>query len=111
MVQSDQRAAGLDHQMQLVVGAGLSPSTVPKIEQGRRNVSTKMLWPVTDALERLGVDVTQNGRTRSHAVGPGLSHMTFEGEGCWRSRGWPLNAGFSVEALPCKGLSPVLPRS
>jgi len=44
------------------------------------------------------------------ADGAGLSHMTLEGEGCWRSRGWPLNAEFSVEALPWKSLSPALPR-
>jgi len=41
----------------------------------------------------------------------GLSHMTVEGEGCRECRGWPLNVGFSVEALPWKSSSPALPRS
>ncbi len=60
--------AGLD-QFQLATGAGLSPSTISKIEQGRKNVRQDTLRAVNQALERLGVDVTQNGRTGHHAVG------------------------------------------
>ena len=60
--------AGLD-QHQLAAAAGLSPSTISKIEQGRKNVRQETLRAVGEALERLGVDVTQNGRTGHHAVG------------------------------------------
>ncbi len=60
--------AGLD-QEQLAVEAGLSPSTVSKIELGKRNVRPVTLRAVMQALDRLGVDVTQNGRTGHHAVG------------------------------------------
>jgi len=60
--------AGLD-QEQLAGEACLSPSTVSKIEQGRRGVRMATLRAVQDALERLGVDVAQNGRTGHHAVG------------------------------------------
>ncbi|MBD0275442.1 MAG: helix-turn-helix transcriptional regulator [Acetobacteraceae bacterium] len=60
--------AGLD-QHQLAAAAGLSPSTISKIEQGRKNVRRETLRAVGEALERLGVDVTQNGRTGHHAVG------------------------------------------
>ncbi len=60
--------AGLD-QERLAAEAGLSPSTVSKIEQGRRGVRMATLRAVQDALERLGVDVAQNGRTGHHAVG------------------------------------------
>ena len=60
--------AGLD-QEQLAVEAGLSPSTVSKIELGKRNVRPITLRAVMQALDRLGVDVTQNGRTGHHAVG------------------------------------------
>ncbi len=60
--------AGLD-QEQLATEAGLSASTVSKIEQGRRNVREETLRAVQQALERSGVDLTQNGRTGHHAVG------------------------------------------
>jgi transcriptional regulator with XRE-family HTH domain len=60
--------AGLD-QEQLAVEAGLSPSTVSKIEQGRRKVREATLRAVSQALERRGVDLTQNSRTGHHAVG------------------------------------------
>ncbi len=59
---------GLD-QEQLAAEAGLSPSTVSKIEIGKRNVRSDTLQAVVQALDRLGVDVTQNGRTGHHAVG------------------------------------------
>ncbi len=64
--------AGLD-QEQLAVAAGLSPSTVSKIELGKRNVRPVTLRAVMQALDRLGVDVTQNGRTGHHAVGTSYS--------------------------------------
>ncbi len=60
--------AGLD-QIELAAAAGLSPSTISKIEQGRKDVRQDTLRAVSQALERLGVDVTQNGRTGHHAVG------------------------------------------
>ncbi len=60
--------AGLD-QFQLAAEAGLSPSTISKVEQGRKNVRQDTLRAVSQALDRLGVDVTQNGRTGHHAVG------------------------------------------
>lgn len=60
--------AGLD-QFQLAAAAGLSPSTISKIEGGRNNVRPATLRAVGQALEQLGVDVTQNGRTGHHAVG------------------------------------------
>lgn len=60
--------AGLD-QIQLAAAAGLSPSTISKIEQGRRNVRQETLRAVSQALESLGVDLTQNSRTGHHAVG------------------------------------------
>lgn len=60
--------AGLD-QHQLAAAAGLSPSTISKIEQGRKNVRADTLRAVAQALERLGVDLTQNSRTGHHAVG------------------------------------------
>ena len=60
--------AGLD-QFQLAAAAGLSPSTISKIEGGRKNVRQATLRAVGEALERLGVDVTQNNRTGHHAVG------------------------------------------
>ena len=60
--------AGLD-QFQLAVESGLSPSTISKIEQGRKNVRQDTLRAVSQALERLGIDITQNGRTGHHAVG------------------------------------------
>ena len=60
--------AGLD-QHELAAAAGLSPSTISKIEQGRKNVRQNTLRAVSEALERLGVDLTQNGRTGHHAVG------------------------------------------
>ena len=59
---------GLD-QEQLAAEAGLSASTVSKIEIGKRNVRADTLRAVIQALDRLGVDVTQNGRTGHHAVG------------------------------------------
>ena len=60
--------AGLD-QEQLAAEAGLSPSTVSKIERGRRDVRAETLRAVQEALERLGVDVTQNRRTGHHSAG------------------------------------------
>lgn len=60
--------AGLD-QFQLAAAAGLSPSTISKVEQGRKDVRQGTLRAVNEALERLGVDLTQNGRTGHHAVG------------------------------------------
>jgi transcriptional regulator with XRE-family HTH domain len=60
--------AGLD-QIQLAAAAGLSPSTISKIEQGRKNVRQETLRAVSRALETLGVDLTQNSRTGHHAVG------------------------------------------
>ena len=60
--------AGLD-QEQLAAEAGLAPATVLKIENGRHGVHATTLSAVQDVLERLGVDVTQNGRTGHHAVG------------------------------------------
>ena len=60
--------AGLD-QLQLAAAAGLSPSTISKIEQGRNSVRQDTLRAVGEALERLGIDITQNRRTGHHAVG------------------------------------------
>ena len=60
--------AGLD-QLQLAAAAGMSPSTISKIEQGRKNVRQDTLRAVGQALEALGVDLTQNSRTGHHAVG------------------------------------------
>ena len=60
--------AGLD-QFQLAAAAGLSPSTISKIEAGRKNVRAGTLRAVKQALEGLGVDLTENGRTGHHAVG------------------------------------------
>ncbi|MFT8243507.1 helix-turn-helix domain-containing protein [Roseomonas sp. BN140053] len=60
--------AGLD-QHQLAEAAGLSPSTISRIELGRRNVRQDTLRAVSTALERLGIDLTQNNRTGHHAVG------------------------------------------
>ena len=60
--------AGLD-QHQLAAAAGLSPSTISKIEQGRKNVRQDTLRAVGRALEGLGIDLTQNPRTGHHAVG------------------------------------------
>ena len=59
--------AGLD-QSQLAAAANLSPSTISKIELGRRNVRGETLRAVREALERLGVDLTQNRRTGHHAA-------------------------------------------
>ena len=59
---------GLD-QEQLAAEAGLSSSTVSKIELGKRNVRSDTLRAVVQALDRLGVDVTQNERTGHHAAG------------------------------------------
>ena len=56
-------------QEQLAAEAGLTPSTPSKIENGRHSVRSTTLQAVQDALERLAVDVTQNGRTGHHAVG------------------------------------------
>ena len=60
--------AGLD-QLQLAAAAGVSPSTISKIEQGRKNVRQDTLRAVSQALEALGVDLAQNSRTGHHAVG------------------------------------------
>jgi transcriptional regulator with XRE-family HTH domain len=60
--------AGLD-QHQLAAAAGLSPSTISKIEQGRKNVRQDTLRAVARALEGMGIDLTQNDRTGHHAVG------------------------------------------
>ena len=70
MVAAARMLARLD-QEQFATDAGLSASTstVSKIEQGRRNVREETLGAVQQALERSGVDLTQNGRTGHHAVG------------------------------------------
>lgn len=60
--------AGLD-QSQLAAAAGLAPSTISKLEGGRKNVRPDTLRAVSHALERLGVDLTENSRTGHHAVG------------------------------------------
>ncbi len=60
--------AGLD-QHQLAAAAGLSPSTISKIEQGRKSVRQDTLKAVARALEGLGIDLMQNDRTGHHAVG------------------------------------------
>ena len=60
--------AGLD-QHQLAAAAGLSPSSISKIEQGRKNVRQETLRAVNRALEGLGVDLTQNSQTGLHAAG------------------------------------------
>ena len=60
--------AGLD-QHQLAAAAGLSASTISKIEQGRKSVRQDTLRSVGRALEGLGIDLTQNDRTGHHAVG------------------------------------------
>ena len=60
--------AGLD-QHQLAAPSGLSPSTISKVEQGRKNVRQDTLRAVARALEGLGIDLTQNNRTGHHAVG------------------------------------------
>ncbi len=60
--------AGLD-QHQLAAAAGLSPSTISKLEQGRKNVRQGTFRAVSQALEQLGVDLTQNTRTGHHSVG------------------------------------------
>ncbi len=60
--------AGFD-QHQLAAAAGLSPSTISKIEQGRKNVRQDTLRAVARALEGVGIDLTQNNRTGHHAVG------------------------------------------
>ena len=68
MIAAARMLAGLD-QVQLATAAGLSPSTISKIEQGRKNVRQETLKAVGRALEGFGVDVTQNSRTGHHAVG------------------------------------------
>ena len=57
------------NQEQLAAEAGLAPSTVSKTENGRHGVRATTLRAVQDALDGLGIDVTQNGRTGHHAVG------------------------------------------
>ena len=59
--------AGVD-QEQLAVEAGLSASTVSKIELGRRKVRPETLHAVIQALDRLGIDVIQNSRTGHHGA-------------------------------------------
>ena len=68
VVAAGRMLAGLD-QEQLAVEAGLSSSTVSNIEQGHRPVRAQTYRAVVQALDRLGVDVTQNGRTGHHSVG------------------------------------------
>ncbi len=68
VVAAGRMLAGLD-QEQLAAEAGLSPSTVSNIEQGHRPVRAQTYHAVVQALDRLGVDVTQNGRTGHHSVG------------------------------------------
>ena len=60
--------AGLD-QEQLASEAGLSPSTVSRIENGQRRVRPATLEAVWRALDRLGVDLTRNSRTGHYAAG------------------------------------------
>jgi len=68
VVAAGRMLAGLD-QHQLAAAAGLSPSTISKIEGGRRNVREDTFRAVSRALEQLGVDLMQNTRTGHHAVG------------------------------------------
>ena len=68
MIAAGRMLTGLD-QEKLAVEARLSPSTVSRIELGKRNVRPDTLRAVVQALDRLGVDVTQNVRTGHHAVG------------------------------------------
>lgn len=67
VVAAGRMLAGVD-QEQLALEAGLSASSVSKIELGRRKVRAETLQAVIQALDRLGVDVTQNGRTGHHAA-------------------------------------------
>ncbi len=67
VVAAGRMLAGVD-QEQLAVEAGLSASTVSKIELGRRNVRAETLNAVIQALDRLGIDVTRNGQTGHHAA-------------------------------------------
>lgn len=60
--------AGLD-QAGLAAAAGVSASTVSKVERGRANVREDTLEAIRQALGRFGVDLTQNGRTGLHAAG------------------------------------------
>ncbi|MBE7212638.1 MAG: helix-turn-helix transcriptional regulator [Gluconacetobacter diazotrophicus] len=60
--------AGLD-QEGLAAAAGLSPSSVSKIELGRRGVRPDTFAKVLGALDRLGIDLARNDRTGHHAVG------------------------------------------
>jgi ribosome-binding protein aMBF1 (putative translation factor) len=68
VVAAGRMLAGVD-QDKLAAEAGLSPSTISKIELGRRSVREDTLTRVLDALSRFGVDVTRNSRTGHHAVG------------------------------------------
>ena len=68
VVAAGRMLAGLD-QEQLAAEAGLSPSTVSKIELGHRPVRAQTYRAVLQALDRLGVDVAQNGRTGHHSAG------------------------------------------
>ncbi len=67
VVAAGRMLAGLD-QAELATAAGLSASTVSKIERGKADVREATLEAVRDALERLGVDLTRNGRTGLHAA-------------------------------------------
>lgn len=60
--------AGLDQEA-LASEAGLSPSTVSRVELGRRAVRPQSLHAIRDALERRGIDLTLNDRTGHHAAG------------------------------------------
>lgn len=60
--------AGLD-QAGLAAAAGVSASTVSKVERGRADVREDTLRAIRQALGRSGVDLTQNARTGLHAAG------------------------------------------
>ena len=60
--------AGLD-QAGLAAAAGVSASTVSKVERGRAEVRADTLHAIKQALGRFGIDLTQNGRTGLHAAG------------------------------------------
>ncbi len=67
VVAAGRMLAGLD-QAELAAAAGLSASTVSKVERGKADVREATLEAVRHALERLGVDLTRNDRTGLHAA-------------------------------------------
>jgi len=67
MIAAGRMVASLD-QEQLAAGTGINPSTVSKIENGRRGDRATTLRAAQDVLEHVSVDVIQNGRIGHHAV-------------------------------------------